>query len=266
MDAPKQDTPEREIRNPVIFSLTSGKGGVGKTNLTVNLAFALSQRNHRVLVVDGDLGLANVDVLLRINVRRTLRDVMESGDDPTSALVSVEPNVAVLPSSSGVPQMLTLGVKEQSVLLKILKNITQGFDFVLVDTAAGIGPSVLWLNSFADYNIVVVTPDPTSMTDAYALIKVLYREHGRKDFYILLNLVADEREGLETFNKLSSAAVRFLDIRPKFLGSIPDDPLVTRSVRDQVPVVRRSPQSKAALAIQELARRISIFGKSGLSE
>ena len=260
------DTPRGDFRNPSMFSLTSGKGGVGKTNLTVNLAYALSQKDHRVLIVDGDLGLANVDVLLRINVQRTLRDVMQEGEDPASAIVSVEPNLGVLPSSSGVPQMLMLGVKQQNYLMKVLKDLARGYDFVFVDTAAGIGPSVLWLNSFVDYTIVVVTPDPTSMTDAYALIKVLARDHGRREFHVLLNLVSDEREGLETFNKLSTAAVRFLDIQLRYLGSIPDDPQVTRSVREQIPVVRRAPQCRASLAIQELARRLSIFGSAGLGK
>jgi flagellar biosynthesis protein FlhG len=258
-------TPDRDFGKPVMFSLTSGKGGVGKTSLAVNLAFALSQRNHRVLIVDGDLGLANVDVLLKINVRSTLRDVLEQGIDPSSAVVNIEPNLGVLPSSSGVPQMLMLGVKQHDRLMKTLRSIAEGFDFVFVDTAAGIGPSVLWLNAFVDFTIVVVTPDPTSLTDAYALIKVLAKDRGRKDFYILLNQVRDEMEGLDTFNKLSTAAVRFLDVRPKYLSSIPNDPQVTKSVREQIPLVRRSPQSKAALAIAELARRISIFEKSGLS-
>lgn len=253
---------QRDLVHPVMFSLTSGKGGVGKTSIAVNLAFALSQKKQRVLLVDGDLGLANVDVLLKIPVKGTIRDILENAIDPLSAVVYIEPNLGVLPSGSGVPQMLGLGDKERSYLEGILRNIAKHFDIVLFDTAAGIGPSVLWFNTLVDHNIVVVSPDPTSMTDAYALIKVMSQDRGRSDFHILLNSVKDEKEGREIYATLANVAGRFLKLNPKHLGSVPQDAEVVRAVREQRPFLQKSPQSKAARAIHELAARLmTINGK-----
>jgi len=188
------------IQDPVTLCVTSGKGGVGKTSLAVNLAFALAQRGQHVLIVDGDLGLANVDVLLRLSVQRTIRDVLESGADPLEAVIYLERNLGVLPASSGVPEMVTLGPEEQAQLGEALTSISSHFNYVLVDTAAGIGPSVLWFNNFVNHNIIVLTPDPTSLTDAYALIKILARDYNRNRFYLVLNLVTSEQEGRQNYN------------------------------------------------------------------
>ena len=245
---------------PVMISLTSGKGGVGKTSLAVNLAFALSTVGRRVLLVDGDLGLANVDVLLRINVKRTLRDILDNGEDPLDVLVPIEEHLFVLPASSGAPQMLQLGAKEQAYFEQVLRRIASGFEFILFDTAAGIGTSVLWLNAFADHNIVVVTPDPTSMTDAYALIKVMSKEYDRRRFHVLLNHVREEKEARDTFNTLANVATRFLDIKPELLGVVPHDAEVAKAVREQIPFLKRAPQSKAARAVRTVAQRMVTMG------
>jgi flagellar biosynthesis protein FlhG len=240
----------------MIFSVSSGKGGVGKTSLTVNLAFALSQKGLRVLVVDGDMGLANVDVLLRLTVRKTIRDVLERGEDPLNAVVYVEPNFGVLPASSGVPEMVDLGPEEHVLLGNILKSIVRHFDYVLLDTAAGIGDSVIWFNTFATHNLVIVTSDPTSMTDAYALIKILSKDYGRKRFYLILNSVVSEREGLKTFDSMARVADRFLKIQPQYLGFVPKDKAVLKAVQEQAPFIENAPWSKAAIAVRVLADRI----------
>ncbi len=244
------------LKRPVSISLTSGKGGVGKTSLTVNLAVALSQNGKRVLIVDGDLGLANVDVLLRIQVDRNLRDVIENGEDPMDTIVPMGPNLGVLPASSGVPEMLNLGQREQSLLENLLRKISSDYDFVLVDTAAGIGQSVLWLNNFADHPIVVVTPDPTSMTDAYALIKVMARDYDRDSFHVVVNGLSSLREGEEVFATLKSVAEKFLQVKLNHLGSVPQDSEVAKAVRRQVPFLKTSPDSKAARAILQLSASI----------
>ena len=190
------------MRTPVSIGVTSGKGGVGKTSLAVNLAFALMQKNNRVLVVDGDLGLANVDVLLGLSVKNTLRDVLERGVDPLESIVYPEPDVGVLPSSSGVPEMAALGLEEQIKLGEFLTGVSEHFDYVLVDTAAGIGPSVLWFNTFVTHNVVVLSPDLTSITDAYALMKILSRDYHRSRFHLILNLVHSEpRKGLQKISE-----------------------------------------------------------------
>jgi flagellar biosynthesis protein FlhG len=245
-----------QSQKPTMLCLSSGKGGVGKTSLAVNLAVALSRMGKRVLVVDGDLGLANVDILLKISVKTTIRDILDKDINPLSAVVEVEPNLGVLPASSGVPEMVNLGPEEQVQLGNVLRSIAVHFDFVILDTAAGIGPSVLWFNSFADHNIIVLTPDPTSLTDAYALIKVLSRDYQRQHFYLLLNQVEDEQESRQTFNSLAQVASKFLQLQLHYLGAVPRDPAVRKAVHHRVPFVKQAPQSKAAKAILGLAGRI----------
>ena len=245
------------MKSPVMLCVTSGKGGVGKTSLTVNLAFALCSRGLRVLIVDGDLGLANIDVLLALNVKQTIRDVLERGGDPMDAVIMVEQTLGVLPASSGVPEMVALGPDDQEQLGDILRSIADHFDYVLLDTAAGIGTSVLWFNSFAAHNIVVVTPDPTSITDAYALIKVLARDYGLTSFHLLMNLVGSEQEGRQTYENLARVAKQFLNLTMNYLGAVPQDKVVVKGVREQTPFLRSSPQSKAAQAVLLIADRIA---------
>ncbi|MFZ5453944.1 MAG: MinD/ParA family protein [Thermodesulfobacteriota bacterium] len=246
------------IRNlgPVTACLSSGKGGVGKTSLSVNLAFALAQKGARVLVVDGDLGLANVDVLLKLQVQTTIRDILDRGADPLEAVVYVEPRLGILPASSGVPDLADLGPDDHQELGGILKSLGNHFDFVLVDTAAGIGSSVLWFNTFVAYNILVLTPDPTAMTDAYALIKVLSRDYHRHKFHLLLNQVKNEAEAKQVYDHLARVASHFLNLDLEFLGGVPHDPAVSKGVRDQVPFIKISPRSKAAAAISRYAERL----------
>jgi flagellar biosynthesis protein FlhG len=246
----------QQSMEPVMLCLSSGKGGVGKTSLAVNLAVALAHKGRRVLVVDGDLGLANVDILLGISVKTTIRDILDSGSDPMAAVVYAEPNLGVLPASSGVPDMVNLGPEDQAQLGSVLRSIAAHFDFVLMDTAAGIGPSVLWFNAFVDHNIVVVTPDPTSVTDAYALIKILSRDYQRQRFHLLLNQVTDEQEGRQTYNGLAQVAHKFLQLNLNYLGAVPKDAAVIKAVQQQTPFVKQTPQSKAAKAVGKLAERI----------
>ncbi len=241
---------------PPKFCLSSGKGGVGKTSLAVNLAFALAALGRRVLLVDGDLGLANVDVLLGLSVQATIRDILEQDLDPGEALVFLEPGLGVLPASSGVAEQANLEPEDQAQLGRVLDSLSQSFEMVLVDAAAGLGPSVLWFNTWADHNLLVVTPDPTSMTDAYALIKVLSLSRHRRHFHLLLNQAASHQEGRQTFHTLAQAAARFLKVRLHHLGTVPTDPAVRQGVRDQIPFFHAAPQCRASLAIAALARRL----------
>lgn len=241
---------------PEILCITSGKGGVGKTSVTVNLAFALAQKGPSVLVIDGDLGLANVDVLLGLPVRKTIRDVITTNGDPLDSVIYLEPNLGILPASSGVPEMVTMGPQEQAQLGSILEPIIENFDFVLIDTAAGIGPSVLWFNNFVHHNLVILTPDPTSMTDAYALIKILSRDYQRDRFHMVLNLVANDQEAQQIFQTLAKVAEKFLNLQLQYLGYVPSDKAVMKAVREQLPFIKQAPSGRAAFAIQALADRI----------
>ncbi|NDY41807.1 MinD/ParA family protein [Dissulfurirhabdus thermomarina] len=237
-------------------AVSSGKGGVGKTSLALNLALAMAGVGRRILLVDGDLGLANIDVMLGLDVRGTIRDVLAAGGDPREVLVTPAPNLAVLPASSGVPDMAALGPDDRSALEEVLEDLAADHDLVLVDTAAGIGPSVLWFNAFADRNLLVLTPDPTSLTDAYALVKVLCREHHRRRVTVVANMVRDDREARRIHDNLARVTERFLGLRPELLGAVPRDPAVERAVRAQVPLLRNDPDRPAARAVRELAERI----------
>ncbi len=250
----KNAAPPRE--KPRLFCLTSGKGGVGKTSLAVNLAFALADSDRRVLIVDGDLGLANVDVLLGLPVQATIRDILDCQGDPLDTVVYLSPNLGILPAASGVPELAILGPEEQAELAQVLSAIARHFHYVIVDTAAGIGPAVLWFNTMVDHILVVATPDPTSMTDAYALIKVLSQQYGRHLFHILVNQVQNDQEARQTFNTLSQVARKFLQVSLQYLGAVPLEAAVRVAIREQVPFLRLSPRGRASQAVRALAARL----------
>ncbi len=244
------------MAEPKFWCVTSGKGGVGKTCLAVNLAFALAQQGKRVLLVDGDLGLANVDVLLGLEVGATVRDILDHGADPRQTVISLHPCLGVLPASSGVPEMANLGPEDQAVLAEVIRTVAASFDHVLVDTAAGLGPAVLWFNTLADCSLVVATPDPTALTDAYALIKVLARDYQHRRFWVIMNAVQGEQEARQAFRTLAQAAARFLDLHLECLGAVPADPAVRQALRSQVPFLRQFPDSPASQALHTLAARM----------
>jgi len=236
--------------------ITSGKGGVGKTSFAVNVAYALADKGHHVLLIDGDLGLANVDILMGLSVTSNVRHILEGDSDPLETVVFVQENLGILPASSGVPEMVTLGPEDQTRLGRLLEELANHFDYALMDTAAGIGPSVLWFNNFVDHNIILLTPDPTSLTDAYALIKTLSREFHKDRFQLILNFAGDEEEAHQTFVRIQTVAKKFLDVEVVYLGAIPDDEAVNTAVRRQLPFIQSLPDSKAAQAVHLLAAKI----------
>ncbi len=246
----------RKRRETRKLCITSGKGGVGKTSFAVNVAFALANKGHHVLLIDGDLGLANVDVFMGLSVSSNVRHILEGEADPLKIVVFVEDNLGVLPATSGVPEMVALGPDDQRRLGRHLDGLAAHFDYVLMDTAAGIGPSVLWFNTFVDHNLILLTPEPTSLTDAYALIKTLSREFCRDEFHLVLNLTRDEQEARQVFARIQGAAKRFLNIELAYLGAIPEDDAVNKAVRRQSPFMQSFPESKVAQAVRLLAARI----------
>ena len=242
--------------DPVIVSITSGKGGVGKTSIAVNLAYALLEKGRRVLMVDGDLGLANMDVMLGVSVNKSIRDVLDESLEPHESIVRIEPDLGLLPASSGVPEMVALTPDEQLRLTNLLKKLTKGYDFVLLDTAAGIGPLVLWLNRFARFNIIVLSPDPASLTDAYAMIKILSSRHYTDRFYVVVNFVSGDDESREAYQTLEKTVGRFLSCDLQNFGTIPRDKAFTDALRRRTPFVKQAPECEAALAIRALAEKI----------
>ncbi len=242
--------------SPKIICISSGKGGVGKTFIAINLAVALAKNSKKVLLIDGDLGLANVDVVLGLNVRHTIREILKQGRPPLDLLVEIMPGFHVLPASSGVPEMANLSFEEQLFLTNTLEDIIDRFDYVLVDSAAGIGASVLWFNDWSQENIIILSPDPTSMTDAYALIKILHSRHGKKRFNLVINSVKSKKEGRDVFANIEAVLKKFLKIKPDFFGSLPKDNNVIKAIRNQKPFLVSYPDSRAGIAIIEIADRI----------
>jgi len=246
---------EAMVKNtPRVICVTSGKGGVGKTNITANLAYALTKKGSRVLVLDADLNLANIDVLLGLTPKYNLQHVFSGDKQLCDVLIKGPAGFPILPGSSGILELAELTESQKLYFLEEMESFGDQLDFLLIDTAAGINNNVIYFNLASQERIIVLTPEPTSLTDAYALIKVLSGQHRVKRFRILVNLVADEKEALAVFRKLSIVADRFLDsLSLDYLGCIPQDIRLPRAVRAQKLIAEIFPKTKAALSFFQLA-------------
>ena len=238
-----------------VMAVTGGKGGVGKTNVSLNLAISLSKQGKRVLVLDADLGLANVDVLLGLRVDKNLSHVLRGECTLDDILVTGPHGVNIAPATSGSKSMAELGQTEHAGLIRAFSELRTEIDVLIIDTAAGISDMVMSFSRAAQDVLVVVCDEPTSLTDAYALIKILNREHGVFKFKIVANMVRSEREGTELFSKLSKVTGRFLDVALELVGVVPFDENIRKSVRTQAAIVDAYPSSPAALAITNLAQK-----------
>ncbi len=243
--------------NPVrVIAVTGGKGGIGKTNVSVNLSMALAKLGRRVVLLDADLGLANVDVLLGIQADRNIADVLEGECSLLDVMVDGPMGIRVVPASSGVRSMASLTPAQHSGLIQAFSEIDDKLDVLIIDTAAGISDSVTSFVHAAQEVLVVVCNEPTSITDAYALIKVLNRDHGIFKFNILANMVQSPKDSQEIFQKLSTVSDRFLNVALKFVGAIPFDDLLIKSVKKRQPVYAAYPRAVSSLAFRDLANEI----------
>lgn len=229
----------------LIASLTSGKGGVGKTFVTTNLAATLVRQGRKVLVVDCDLGLANIDIMLGINPSRTLKDVVFGDLHLRDVIMPTAGGFDLIPASSGIREMAQLLFEKIQMIKDMLLEIN-GYDVVLLDTGAGISEVVLQFNLLAERNIIVINRELTSLTDAYAMVKVMYQVFGRRSFGIITNHVTDDREGESIFKNIDTISKRFLGFSLFWLGNIRYDDLVPKSIlRQEIPVCK-SPRSRVA--------------------
>lgn len=240
-----------------VIAVASGKGGVGKTNVTVNLALAMAQTGKQVTIMDADLGLANIDVLLGLHPAQNLSNVIRGECDLEEVLIEGPGGIKIIPASSGVKDMAELSPAQHAGLISAFSQLNHKIDVLLVDTAAGISDSVVSFSRAAQEVLVVVCDEPASITDAYALIKLLNRDHGIFRFHILANMVQGPQQGREVYDKLSKVADRFLDVALDYVGHIPFDEHLQKAVKRQRAVVEAFPRSRAALAFQNLSKKVN---------
>lgn len=237
-----------------VIAVTSGKGGVGKTNISVNMALAMAERDLQVTLLDADLGLANVDVLLGLHPLRNLSHVIQGECDLQDILVKGPNDISIIPATSGIKIMNNLSTVQHAALVHAFDKLLDITDVLLIDTCAGLADSVMSFCAAAQEVIVVVCNEPASIADAYALIKVLNQEHGVNRFRVLVNMVQDEEEARRLYARLLKVTGRFLDIVLDFMGSIPRDQNVIKALQKQSPLLLTYPSSPGALAFKKLAK------------
>jgi len=239
-----------------VMAVTSGKGGVGKTMLTANLAVLGARRGKRVLVIDADLGLANVEIVFGVKPKRHVGDLLNPDVSADDVLIEVRPGIHILPAASGIQQLTHLGEDEKLRLISTLDGLAERFDLVLIDSGAGIGDNVLFFVGVAQEIVLVVTPEPTSLVDAYAAVKVLSQQVGLKDFGVVINSVVDEMAARDVFHKLVGLTDRFLSVRIRHLGYVTRDENVHRAVMAQRPITDLFAQAPASRALSLIADRL----------
>ena len=255
MNAKADQSPKKPVR---VITVTSGKGGVGKSNLTLGLALALAKLGKKVLIWDADLGLANIDVLLGLKTTATIHDLL-NGTKTLSEIIADGPaGIRIMPAASGILELGELSEGQKQRLLSEFDDWNDDLDFLLIDTAAGIGSNVIYFNLAAQERIVVLTNEPTSITDAYALIKVLATRYQQNNFHILPNQVTGPKEAKNVFSLLSTVADKHLNqVSLSLIGFVPKDDTVTSAVRAQKPFLITNPDSEASLKVMEIAKRIA---------
>ncbi len=245
-----------------VIAVTSGKGGVGKTSIAVNLAVSLAGEGREVVLFDADLGLSNVDIALGLKPRHDISEVLSGARSLEEILVRGPGGIRVVPASSGVSAMTELSAMQRAGLIRAFSELTSPVDTLIVDTAAGIDGSVLAFSSACEMVMVIVCDEPTSITDAYALIKVLHTECGVKQFQVLANKVEHESQGQQIYGKLHRVAAQFLDVHLGYLGAIPRDGYLKRSLQQQRAVVERFPGSHSAKALRKLAMKVGATNRA----
>ena len=240
-----------------VIAVSGGKGGVGKTNVAINAGVALAQQGKRVAILDADFGLANVDVLLSLKALRTIEQVLDGECTLEEVMITGPAGVRIIPASSGTRRLTRLSELEHAGLIRVFSSLAAQLDVLIVDTAAGIADTVLTFTNACQEVLIVVCNEPSSLTDAYALIKLLHRDFGRQRFRLVANMVADEEEGRLLVKKLAGVCEQFLTVSLVYSGSIPFDPVLREAVKKQRAVVEYSPSAPASRAFRDLAQCVS---------
>ena len=250
--ASKEEPKEKNVK---VFTITSGKGGVGKSNFVVNLAISLQKEGKRVLIFDADIGMGNDDVLMGIFPRYNIIDVIKDRVSIDDAIVEGPEGIHLLPGGTGLNNIEDLKKEERESFISKIDKL-EGYDYIFIDTGAGINRSVLAFIASSNEVIFILTPEPTSLTDGYSLIKALKHFKINTTTNIVVNRVFDKKEGEKTFEKFNMATEKFLEVSTSYLGCIHEDRKLTMAVRSQTPVVIEYPNSMAAISIKNIAKKI----------
>jgi len=246
----------QDLQKIKVIAISGGKGGVGKTNVSLNTAISLAEQGKKVLILDADLGLANVDVMLGLRVQRNLSHVLSGEYELDDVIIEGPAGINIIPATSGTQSMVDLTPAEHAGLIRAFSDMNTKFDVLIVDTAAGISDMVLSFCRAAQDILLVVCDEPTSITDCYALMKLLSRDHDIFKFKVVANMVRSPKEGQQLFAKLSKVSDRFLDVALDLVAVIPFDENIRKSVRKQQAIVQAFPDSPASIAFKALAEKI----------
>ena len=239
-----------------IIAIASGKGGAGKTSFTLNLATALADQGRKVLLFDADIGLANLDVQLGLATTKDLSDVIQGHSNLMGIMTKSERGFYVIPGRSGFEKAPFLTALERRNILTDLRDLAASFDVVLLDVAAGVDDEVLHFSKFADRTLLVTTPDPSSITDAYAVVKLLKMRHEKENCEVVINQAGDTIEGKNTYEKIRTAADKFLNIKLPLVGIVPYDRQYSSAVKMQQIAMVAYPACPSALKIKEIASKL----------
>lgn len=241
-----------------VFSVTSGKGGVGKTVCVANLAVLMARQGYRVLIIDADLGLANIDIYFGLSPGYNLNHFFSGQRELSEILVPAAEGITILPAGSGVQKYTSLEAADKLSLMEGLDALHGSFDVVLIDTEAGISENVTYFNVAAQEILAVTTPEPTAISDVYALMKLLSTKYCERRFKLIVNFVTSENEALDVYHKLTMVSNRFINISIDFMGSVPVDSHFTESVRRQAALVDLYPDADASLAFSDLVENMDL--------
>ncbi|MCF6281605.1 MAG: MinD/ParA family protein [Candidatus Polarisedimenticolaceae bacterium] len=245
-----------------VIAVTGGKGGVGKTTVAVNLSIALANMGRRVMLLDADLGLANIDVVLGLHPKYNLSNVMNGERSLDEIVLSGPGGIQVIPGASGLSSMAELTSAEHAGLIHAFSDVANDIDVLIIDTAAGISDQVISFSRAAQEVVVVVCDEPASITDSYAIIKLLNRDHGIQRFHVLANTIRSVQEGRDLYNKMCRVTDQYLDVMLTYMGGIPYDDNLRKAVKCQKPVVEAFPRSRSAQAFKNLAKKTDGWPRS----
>jgi flagellar biosynthesis protein FlhG len=244
-----------EKRRKKTITITSGKGGVGKSSIVSNMAYVLGGMKESTYILDADLSLGNIDIMFGMIPQFNIKDLIQGTKRIGEIIVEGPCGIRIIPATSGVAEFSNLSLEERNILFASFLELPE-YDFLLVDTSAGISSNVVYFNAISEDIFIVVTPDPASLTDSYAVIKVLHKNTGRKNFNIIVNMARDEKDAMDVFKKITRVTDRFLDVYLDFSGYIPVDKNINVATRKQKLWAEQFPETLATIALQKICNRL----------